>query len=261
MNPVAAPARAKPTGPVKVDARVPNELISPLPPPIAVPTLPKVPPKVWAAAPAPPKAPIKPETPEAILPTVERTGPAAAATKPNLTIKPCVPSSREPNQLTKSVSFSTNFVNIGTNSSPTVSKSSEKADLSLLTLPFVVSPIVLAISLATPLYSEVALVNLFTSDSAAFKTAIKPELASVPTRVDIVCCCWTSLNPSKPFFKLSNVALKSTEPSSASTIAIPYSSISFWASFVGSARDAIVCLKEVPAWLPLIPALAISPKA
>ncbi len=42
-KPAVAPARAKPTGPVKVDAKVPNELTSPLPPPIAVPTLPKVP--------------------------------------------------------------------------------------------------------------------------------------------------------------------------------------------------------------------------
>ena len=151
--------------------------------------LPKVPPKVSTAPPALPKAPIKPETPEAIPPTVERTGPAAAATKPNLIIKSCVPSSREPNQLTKSVSFSTNLVKIGTNSSPTVSNSSEKADLSLLTLPFVVSPMVLAISLATPLYSEVASVNLFTSVSVAFKTAIKPELASLPTIVDNTCSC------------------------------------------------------------------------
>ena len=202
-----------------------------------------------------------PPTPDVSFPTTRSTGPMAAANAAMRRMVFRVPSSICWSFSTNSWTLLTMFRTVGIRASPIWMASSCKADLRIVTCPFRLSCMVAAIFSADPSQLSIALESLFRSASEAFMMARKPDMAFLPTRASAVLAFSDSDSLEKASRQSMMMSLKLLIEPSALVVATVTSPIASPAILMSPVRLVMMERSEVPAWVDLIPALAIRPMA
>ncbi len=217
-------------------------------PPISFPPIPIIDVMPFVTTPTTPlTAPLMVPIAVIIFPITIRTGPTAAAIPAMVRISFCVPSSRLPNQLITSVTFSTIAVNAGIRCSDICVNRTFTADFSRSNAPAALSCMIEAISSVVPAELLIASVSLSKSSGAALIMASIPDMASFPNSIAAAEAWVASSSP--PIFSRSSpmTSAKDSIFPSASVREIPYLSMTIAIFSVGDAILVIADRRDVPA--------------
>ena len=200
-------------------------------------------------------------TVDTVLPSTTRSGPIAAARAATFRMVFFCASLMLFSLSTNACTLETTARMAGISSSPKEMASSSSWDFRMVSCPFRLSCMVLAMSSATPSQFSMAEDSLSISSGAAFIRARKPDMAFLPTSDSAAAAASDSDRPEKAVRQSARISDRSLMEPSALVVAMVTSPMALPEIFTSPARLFMMVRRAVPAWLPLIPAFAIRPIA
>ena len=200
-------------------------------------------------------------TVDTVLPSTTSSGPIAAARAATFRMVFFCASLMLLSLSTNACTLETTARIAGMSSSPKLIASSSSWDFRMVSWPFRLSCMVAAMLSAVPSQFSIAEDSLSISSGAAFIKARKPDMAFLPTRDSAAAAASDSERPENATRQSARISDRSLMEPSALEVWIVTSPIFFPAIFTSPARLFMMVRRDVPAWLPLIPAFAIRPIA